>query len=476
MAQRFKAKTLISNSGVFNNEVIAPNLVYNTGDQIISGVKNFYTRPTVNGSGFVLDGETFPNIEVQDLVLKSGNQTISGIKTFTTGIIAPNVVYNTGNQTVSGLKTFSNGIVSSVGITGTNIVYNTGNQTIGGLKTFSNGVISSVGITGTNLVYNTGDQNINGIKNFILKPTVNSNEIFVYGDYLIDIRDEGSSLGNVNTINFIGPGVTTSVNNGNASVTINGGEGAGTFVSLVGNETIAGVKTFTNGIVSSVGITGTNIVYNTGSQTIGGRKTFSNGVISSVGITGTNIVYNTGDQTIGGLKTFSNGVISSVGITGTNLVYNTGDETIGGLKTFSDGVISSVGITGTNLVYNTGDQNISGLKIFADGINLSGSALENAVPKIVDIIYNFDITSGIYNTKIIFADLASTITGTITGDNPSGFNTTIIQYGAGPIKITGAPGITINSYQNKYQSAGQYAAISIIQKSTNNYFIFGNTV
>jgi hypothetical protein len=48
MAQRFKAKTLISNSGVFNNEVIAPNLVYNTGNQTISGVKTF-TSPSISG-------------------------------------------------------------------------------------------------------------------------------------------------------------------------------------------------------------------------------------------------------------------------------------------------------------------------------------------------------------------------------------------------------------------------------------------
>ena len=41
MAQKFKAKTLLSNSGIFNNEVIAPNLVYNTGEQIISGDKIF---------------------------------------------------------------------------------------------------------------------------------------------------------------------------------------------------------------------------------------------------------------------------------------------------------------------------------------------------------------------------------------------------------------------------------------------------
>ena len=41
MAQIFKAKTLVSNTGRFSNEATAPNLVYNTGDQNISGAKIF---------------------------------------------------------------------------------------------------------------------------------------------------------------------------------------------------------------------------------------------------------------------------------------------------------------------------------------------------------------------------------------------------------------------------------------------------
>lgn len=35
----------------------APNLVYNTGDQTISGVKTFASRPTVDGTGVLLSGE-----------------------------------------------------------------------------------------------------------------------------------------------------------------------------------------------------------------------------------------------------------------------------------------------------------------------------------------------------------------------------------------------------------------------------------
>jgi hypothetical protein len=84
MAQRFKAKTLISNSGVFNNEVIAPNLVYNTGNQTISGVKTF-----ANGSNQILN-TTYSNLtglkaisgllsgqlyRISDFVLKWNNQS-----------------------------------------------------------------------------------------------------------------------------------------------------------------------------------------------------------------------------------------------------------------------------------------------------------------------------------------------------------------------------------------------------------------
>jgi hypothetical protein len=37
--------------------ILASNLVYNTGNQTISGVKTFASRPTVNGTGFLLSGQ-----------------------------------------------------------------------------------------------------------------------------------------------------------------------------------------------------------------------------------------------------------------------------------------------------------------------------------------------------------------------------------------------------------------------------------
>jgi hypothetical protein len=116
MAQRFKAKTLISNSGVFNNEVIAPNLVYNTGNQTIAGLKTF------------------------------SNGVVSSV-----GITGANLVYNTGNQNISGVKTFLNNfIVSGTGsifpilqITGVNDVLINGNNSFGIYQQSATGTLTS---------------------------------------------------------------------------------------------------------------------------------------------------------------------------------------------------------------------------------------------------------------------------------------------------------------------------------------------
>jgi hypothetical protein len=60
------------------------NIVLKTGNQTISGVKNFISRPTYNGSGLAITGEfiTVANLDTQNIVLRTGDQLISGIKTF----------------------------------------------------------------------------------------------------------------------------------------------------------------------------------------------------------------------------------------------------------------------------------------------------------------------------------------------------------------------------------------------------------
>ena len=58
------------------------NLVYATGDQTINGLKTFTSRPTLNGTGFLLSGEAAQLPET--IIYSTGNQDISGIKNFLT--------------------------------------------------------------------------------------------------------------------------------------------------------------------------------------------------------------------------------------------------------------------------------------------------------------------------------------------------------------------------------------------------------
>lgn len=68
MANTFKVKKILGASGVFSSSVEAPNIVYNTGNQTISGVKNFSDRPRVNGTGVLLSGEAGGSVDLSNYV------------------------------------------------------------------------------------------------------------------------------------------------------------------------------------------------------------------------------------------------------------------------------------------------------------------------------------------------------------------------------------------------------------------------
>ena len=89
-------------------------VVHNTTNETISGIKTFASRPTVNGTGVLLIGES---VNPATIVYTTGNQTISGIKTFASFPTVNNtgIVYQLGNQNISGQKRFvDQDIVSTV--------------------------------------------------------------------------------------------------------------------------------------------------------------------------------------------------------------------------------------------------------------------------------------------------------------------------------------------------------------------------
>jgi hypothetical protein len=65
-----------------NINLAVANVVYVSGNQTISGVKTFTSRPTVNGTGVLLSGEILSN----RIVYTTGNQIVSGDKRFANGI------------------------------------------------------------------------------------------------------------------------------------------------------------------------------------------------------------------------------------------------------------------------------------------------------------------------------------------------------------------------------------------------------
>lgn len=131
MANIFKTKTLVGRSGIFSHEVIAPNLVYNTGNQTILGNKTFIDNIEVQGTGifnsvdlsniseFQFSGVTMNLVDTNVYVSGgwiyiSGNQVLTGSSSLST-LNLNNVVYTTGNQTIEGVKDFNN-IINVSGI------------------------------------------------------------------------------------------------------------------------------------------------------------------------------------------------------------------------------------------------------------------------------------------------------------------------------------------------------------------------
>jgi hypothetical protein len=112
--QRFYLKDDVS--GIFlrnlviNSDfpVLGSNLVYNTGNQTISGIKNFASHPTVNGTGVLLSGEV-AQADLSSTVRTTGDQTISGIKNF-----ASHPTVNGTGVLLSGEAVRSNGTINTM--------------------------------------------------------------------------------------------------------------------------------------------------------------------------------------------------------------------------------------------------------------------------------------------------------------------------------------------------------------------------
>lgn len=173
-------------SGYGTDFFITPTQLATTGELLSTNIATTGALLSTNiaTTGSILQNqinnlsESVANVDLSSAVRLTGNQTISGIKNFA----SRPTVDGTGVLTFADTGNFS--ITVTALLTGENIVYTTGDQTINGLKTFT--VRPQVNGTGVllqgdinvennfiNVVYTTGDQTISGNKDFTSVPTVN---------------------------------------------------------------------------------------------------------------------------------------------------------------------------------------------------------------------------------------------------------------------------------------------------------------
>ena len=435
-------------SGSFAGPVTMPSTVsYTNAGQIVkSGAHSLGLATTAGTTGIFPTG----NINIAAL---EGTQTFAGEKTFSSGINITKtsdqlVLGNTTKLTISSTAPASNRkyTIPDAG-KDVNFILSSGTQTIEGVTTFTSTI--NANITGnagstTNAVYTSGDQIINGVKTFSSRPTINGTGVLMSGDSLIGTTTQYSiAFGyGISGANFTWNG------NQDKIVNINTAQVA----VLTGDQTIGGVKTFTNGQIiqsavdqltlrtgsagSTIKISAPNIlgdrvytipdvggnasfVMTTGNQTISGQKTLTN-TLSLIG-SSNQLIFRTG---IGGNIT----TISSSNVSGDRIytipevsgdasfVMTTGNQTIGGVKNFtSRPTISGLNVLiqgdtsiftrveAPNLLYNTGDQNISGIKSFiGNGTNqlslrtgISGSFINISAPIITgDRVYTIPDVGG----------------------------------------------------------------------------------
>jgi hypothetical protein len=78
------------------------------------------------------------------------------------------------------------------------------------------------------------------------------------------------------------------------------------------------------------------------------------------------------------------------------------------------------------------------------------------------------------NGIVLECSSSSAVTVTVPTGLPVGFTLTIIQTGTGQISFS-ASGTTINNRQSHTKTAGRWAVVSLIQRSTNNFILAGDT-
>lgn len=212
------------------NFAVNSQVVFITGNQGVSGIKNFYSRPTVNGTGVLLSGEAAGAANTGELTgafypLNSNpsgyitgvdlsayvtgsvvrpSETGSFITTLQTGAFYPSSNpsgFITGVDLSSYVTTGQTGhfVTGSVVRPSETGVFVTSSQTGQFVWTGATGSFLTTGAADGRYVSLTGNQDISGLKDFQTRPTVTDIPVLISGDpvdivHLYGKNDQGTTI------------------------------------------------------------------------------------------------------------------------------------------------------------------------------------------------------------------------------------------------------------------------------------------
>ena len=314
------------------------SFVLTTGSQTIGGTKAFTTRPTVNGSGVLLSGESAASaITPYKLIFGSGLRLTNGGAPFTWNgnqdktveVDTSNVASLTGNQTINGIKTFTTGQVIQAG--SNHLTLKTGSAgnsifiTVPSISANHTYTIPDVGSSAA-FVLTSGSQTIGGSKTFAAGQTIQSTS----NQLTLKTGSAGNSIA-----------ITAPIISGNRTYTIPDVSGNAEFVMTTGSQAIGGIKNFT----SRPTVNGANVLL------AGDTSVFTK-------VEAPNLVYNTGDQIINGRKQFANFSIAGPFENDVDADFN-GLLSSKGVYCTNDGSVkSAIEIPSLDMVYTTGATSI----------------------------------------------------------------------------------------------------------------------
>jgi len=450
MANIFKAKSLISRTGVFSNEVIAPNLVYNTGNQNVSGIKSFYSRPTVNGTGVLLSGEaaSLPTT----IVYTTGDQTISGVKVFQSTIVAKNISGGGGNLYIQGSSGADPSDTSVYIIGGYGSSYNAGEVVLqGGSGLYGGGAVS---------IYGGGDSS-----------TRYYGSINVIGSS-ININNDNTAARSIAIYKTGVGGITNNVviNQGSVNVentfTISGVQVTPLSYVTTGQTGVFYPRNNPSGFITGVNLTpyalANQVVYITGNQTISGTKTFANNLevqgtgifnaldlsnISEFNFSGTNInlisgnvnvsgqIYISGNPVLTGVDLSSYATTTNLASTGSTLTNNV--TALSGLFTGFTGNLDTTFASDIQLA-NTGSTLVNSISSLSGTLTSNYATIANLASTGSTLNSNINSLSGLFTgyTGALDATFASDIQLANTGSNLD-------------TKINNLSGVTVLTYGNQ---------------------------